>query len=725
MLSGILAGGHVLLEDFPGLGKTLAARSFAQTLGLRFTRAQFTPDLLPADLTGSFVYDQRTGEFAFRRGPLFTGLLLADEINRTPPKTQAALLEAMQERQVTVEGETFALDAPFHVLATANPVEYEGTYPLPEAQLDRFMLRISFGYPTADEEWDVLHRRMARHREEQQLRQVVDAATLLAMQAAVETVTVDESIGRYCVALTTATRAHPARADGIVATRVAGADAGREGPRRDRRPRLRHAGGRQAARGAGARPPRHGQAGAVDEPRHGCIGREGRARVGRCTLGAGGRAPGGAVVSHRPTTAWRPTAALVRSVVVALSAIAIAALFRRADLLVIGAPFAVIAGWSVATRPRTEPEVSQRLADHVVREGDATTWSALTTATEGMESVVALLSPSRWIVRDPLGGAVMASAGTAGARLNVIVRPVRWGQHLVGPAMISAGSAWGAFRCVRSVPSLALAAQPLPTTFDAKVAVRHTHGLVGLDRSAREGEGNEFAGIRAFQVGDRMRRINWPRSLRVGTLQVVSTWADQDTHVAIEVDATKDVGVSGGIDGAASSIDITVRAAAAIADHYLHRGDRVSLRVFGSSGARPVPPASGQYHLRRVLDALTAIRPGSDPLATYARRRATGTEVLVVMLSPLVSITALERAATLAQRGVTVAVIDTLPQDIADIPDPVASVAWRIRRLERRREVRTIEAVGVPVIAWRGPGSLDQFLRDLARRASAPRLVRR
>jgi len=208
VLSGLLAGGHVLLEDFPGLGKTLAARSFAQALGLRFTRAQFTPDLLPADLTGSFVYDQRTAEFVFRRGPLFTGLLLADEINRTPPKTQAALLEAMQERQVTVEGQTFALDAPFHVLATANPVEYEGTYPLPEAQLDRFMLRVSFGYPTADEEWDVLQRRMARHREEQQLRQIVDAPTMLAMQAVVETVTVDESIGRYCVALTTATRAH-------------------------------------------------------------------------------------------------------------------------------------------------------------------------------------------------------------------------------------------------------------------------------------------------------------------------------------------------------------------------------------------------------------------------------------------------------------------------------------------------------------------------------------
>ncbi len=208
VLAGILAKGHVLLEDFPGLGKTLAARSFAQALGLDFARAQFTPDLLPADLTGSFVYDQRDAEFHFRKGPLFTGLLLADEINRTPPKTQSALLEAMQERQVTVEGETFLLPEPFHVLATANPIEYEGTYPLPEAQLDRFLLRVSFGYPSAEEEHTVVTNRLARQREEIVLERVTDAAGLLALQAAVETVDVDDSVSRYCVSLAEATRRH-------------------------------------------------------------------------------------------------------------------------------------------------------------------------------------------------------------------------------------------------------------------------------------------------------------------------------------------------------------------------------------------------------------------------------------------------------------------------------------------------------------------------------------
>lgn len=208
VLATVLAGGHVLLEDNPGLGKTLAARSLAQTLGLDFARAQFTPDLLPADLTGSFIFDQRTATFDFRQGPLFTGLLLADEINRTPPKTQAALLEAMQERQVTVEGQTFPLPHPFHVIATANPVEYEGTYPLPEAQLDRFLTRVSFGYPTEAEETDVLLRRMSRKQEDITLEPVTDAAGLLGMQAAVEQLVVEDSVVDYCVRLAAATRQH-------------------------------------------------------------------------------------------------------------------------------------------------------------------------------------------------------------------------------------------------------------------------------------------------------------------------------------------------------------------------------------------------------------------------------------------------------------------------------------------------------------------------------------
>lgn len=214
LLAGIYAGGHVLLEDYPGLGKTLTAHSFALALGLEFRRAQFTPDLLPADLTGSEVFNQKTHEFEFRPGPVFTGLLLADEINRTPPKTQAALLEAMQERQVSIEGTTHALPRPFHVLATANPVETEGTYPLPEAQLDRFLMRLTFGYPSADDEWDVIARRIERREESIDVERVLQAGELEKLQRSVETIHVSEAVGRYAVALVRETREHSKTAMG-------------------------------------------------------------------------------------------------------------------------------------------------------------------------------------------------------------------------------------------------------------------------------------------------------------------------------------------------------------------------------------------------------------------------------------------------------------------------------------------------------------------------------
>ena len=209
VLAGLLADGHVLLEDVPGLAKTLTARSFARVTGLRFARVQFTPDLLPADVTGSSIWNQREMAFEFRPGPVFANILLADEINRAPPKTQAALLEAMQERQVSIDGTTHVLESPFLVLATQNPIEYEGTYPLPEAQLDRFVLRTGFGYPAADDEWEMLERRLHRRVDEVELHEVVDRPTLLAMQRVVEDVHVDESIGRYVVDLVAATRQSP------------------------------------------------------------------------------------------------------------------------------------------------------------------------------------------------------------------------------------------------------------------------------------------------------------------------------------------------------------------------------------------------------------------------------------------------------------------------------------------------------------------------------------
>ncbi|HEY2552194.1 MAG TPA: MoxR family ATPase [Streptosporangiaceae bacterium] len=209
VLIGILAGGHVLLEDLPGLGKTLTARSFARVLGLDFSRIQFTPDLLPSDVVGAPLYDQRTGEMVFRPGPVFTQLLLADEINRTPPKTQAALLEAMGEGQVSMDGETRLLPQPFVVLATDNPIEYEGTYELPEAQLDRFLLRLRFGYLDSSDEVSMLQRRLDRRTAEATLRQVTSAAELTAMRASLEEVEVSPDVLEYAVALIRATRQHP------------------------------------------------------------------------------------------------------------------------------------------------------------------------------------------------------------------------------------------------------------------------------------------------------------------------------------------------------------------------------------------------------------------------------------------------------------------------------------------------------------------------------------
>jgi MoxR-like ATPase len=206
VMASVLAGGHVLLEDFPGLGKTLVARSFAAVLGLEFKRIQFTPDLLPADITGGYIFNRTKNKFELRKGPIFANIILADEINRASPKTQSALLEAMQEGQVTLEGETLRLPEPFLVLATQNPIEYEGTFPLPEAQLDRFMLKVTVGYPTLEEEREILQRRRERRQDEVTLRKVTNAKRILKMRAVVEGVHVDRDLENYIAMLVHATR---------------------------------------------------------------------------------------------------------------------------------------------------------------------------------------------------------------------------------------------------------------------------------------------------------------------------------------------------------------------------------------------------------------------------------------------------------------------------------------------------------------------------------------
>lgn len=206
IMASVLAGGHVLLEDYPGLGKTLIAKSFATVLGLDFKRLQFTPDLLPGDITGGYVYNRAENRFDLRRGPIFANIILADEINRASPKTQSALLEAMQEGQVTLEGETLRLPDPFLVLATQNPIEYEGTFPLPEAQLDRFMLKLTVGYPDLVEETEILHRRHIRQQEDVTLVKVTNPKKIVDMRKVVETVHVDEDLETYIATIIQETR---------------------------------------------------------------------------------------------------------------------------------------------------------------------------------------------------------------------------------------------------------------------------------------------------------------------------------------------------------------------------------------------------------------------------------------------------------------------------------------------------------------------------------------
>jgi len=206
---GILTDGHILFEDYPGLAKTLTAKTFSKAIGCKFSRVQFTPDLLPADITGTYIYSQKTSDFKLIRGPIFTDVLLADEINRAPPKTQAALLEAMQERQTTLEGETYDLHRPFLVMATQNPIEYEGTYPLPEAQIDRFLMRLSVGYPDEAEEHEILRRMQHGDIHDQEVKQILNPEKIIAMQEKIKTIYIDDDIQNYMVRIVQATRNEP------------------------------------------------------------------------------------------------------------------------------------------------------------------------------------------------------------------------------------------------------------------------------------------------------------------------------------------------------------------------------------------------------------------------------------------------------------------------------------------------------------------------------------
>jgi len=426
--------------------------------------------------------------------------------------------------------------------------------------------------------------------------------------------------------------------------------------------------------------------------------------------------------------AWRPTTSHVRALVGGGALATAALLLRRPDLLLLSWPLLVIGMWGALTRPRARPRVSERLAHIALREGEATTWVASVQHVDGVEDVAAALAVPEWTVTRPDAGTVAVAATRVvgeSSELIIAIRSTRWGARLIGPSIVAGTSAWGAYRWTAPGGPRVLTTLPQPAVFDSATANPRPSGLVGLHRSARPGDGTEFADIRPFQVGDRLRRIHWPTSLRTGDLHVTSTWADRDTQIALVVDAFNDLGPSDGVDGRASSLDVTVRAAGAIAEHALHHGDRVGLRILGAAGVTRVRAAGGRAHLRRLLDTLAAIEPATSWREEgVLPNESVSAGVLVVMLSPLVSQVTLARAVSLARHGVSVVVVDTLPSGVAaDEHDPAALLAWRIRLLEREREIRLVQEAGVPVVAWRGPGSLDQVLRDLRRRAAAPRVV--
>jgi uncharacterized protein (DUF58 family) len=439
---------------------------------------------------------------------------------------------------------------------------------------------------------------------------------------------------------------------------------------------------------------------------------------------AGLTAAGRRATVSRSLGQWAPTAAHLRAVLLGGGALALGAALRRPDLLVIAAPFVVAAVWGQLTRPRREVVASAQLGQSTLREGESTALVVRVDPHLPEGNGVLLLADTQWAERNPPAGVTPIEAPVT----TMGVRSTRWGVRPLGTVSVTLTSPWGAFRCGPiDLPDLTTTTLPVPAVFDSAAPTPHPRGIVGVNRSARPGSGSEFHTIREFQPGDRLRRIHWPVSMRTGRLHVTSTFADEDAHVVLLVDAFSDLGPREGIDGRPTSLDVTVRASGALADHFLRAGDRLTLRTVGAADIPPLGVGSGTHHLRRILETLARIEPASER-RDDGRRAIRGLDPLglVLVLSPLIEPTMIELATTLASRGISTVVIDTFPEHLTASPDdPYQALAWRIRLLSREAQVAAIVSRGVPVVPWRGPGSLDHVLRDIAHRASAPRIVRR
>jgi uncharacterized protein (DUF58 family) len=427
---------------------------------------------------------------------------------------------------------------------------------------------------------------------------------------------------------------------------------------------------------------------------------------------------------------WRPTTALVRAGLGSLALAMTAVLAGRSDLLVLATPLLVCTAGALQRRPRRTPRADTRLVHESLREGEGTTVRATLADSEDVEHVVVALTPHKFVATKPRRGArgrTMSSPSPT-ARVAVALVPLRWGARLVGDGLVGATSPWAGFRWgPAEVYPKTLTTLPMPGYFDSTAPAPHPIGLVGTNPARRTGDGTEFASIRPFNPGDRLRRVQWRVSLRTGSLHVTSTLTEEDSNILLVLDALAEIGASGGIHGPSSSLDIGVRAAGAVADHYLHRGDRVGLRVLGTTTHTFVGAGAGKRHHRRILDTLARVTPGAVR-SVDARRLQFGTSAgtTVIVFSPMLSDEAVNATVTLARRGLSVVVVDTIPEgpDLGD-DDPRLRLAWRLRLVERQSLLRRVQAAGIPVVTWRGPGTLDEVLRRLGRRAAQPRMVRR
>lgn len=426
-------------------------------------------------------------------------------------------------------------------------------------------------------------------------------------------------------------------------------------------------------------------------------------------------------------TAWRPTAALARGVLVAAVGLAGAVVFGSPVMVVLTVPFALCSALGLRRLPRSSPVVDAWVERHTLHEGQGTLSRLQLSGAEDVEHVARVSGQVPFVALKPTDGVL---GRLWPDDLDIAISPRRWGRHRPADEKVALTTAWGAWRWGPvGIVGPALAVLPARVAFDNRAELPQPLGLVGTHRSRRVGGGSEFSSIRPFQSGDSVRRVNWRLSLRTGQLHVISTRAEEDGAVLVFVDATADYGPSGGVDGVASSLDVGVRAAAAIAEHFVRQGDRVALKVLGADPIQ-VKYGAGTRHQQRILHALARVQPGR-PLDRFAERLeiGAGAGTFVVVLSPMLEGAVMSATAGLVRHGLPVMVIDTLPRTTGlarreNLDPAVADLAWRLRRLERDTLADQLAATGCPVVRWRGAGTLDEVLQRLARRAPAPTVSR-